>query len=385
METLKLTKIDHATEIGSNFAVMSEKLRIKLSKLKAISYAWLAMAVIFALVEHFTLTSTYSLGVTEGYTFQTNLLFHLASTVIAISLGATFLVFFLEDRCRERPYWFGIMLIVIVYITVVSIITFLLGLVLVPLNTGILADDPAFGEAYRAYLFDTVHIKNILSWSVVVGFTQLLLQINDKFGHGVLWNLIRGKYHDAREEERIFMFLDLKSSTATAEKLGNRLYHDFLRDYFADITNAILYNKGQIYQYVGDEVVITWLKEDGIADYHCLKCYFDIKTSIEKRRTKYEEKYGFIPEFKAGLHTGKVIAGEIGIIKRDITYSGDVLNTAARIQSKCNELGVSILASESLFKLFSGDMPFRKKSLGEIELRGKSLKVPLSTFLMPQA
>lgn len=382
METLKLIQINSHLETSANFAVMSEKLRIKLSKLRAISYAWLAMAVIFAFVEHFTLNSAYSLGVADGYSFQHNLLFHLASTVIAISLGATFLVFFLEERCRERPYWFGIMLIVLVYITVVSIITLLMGLVLVPLNTGILANDEAFGAAYRAYLLDSAHLKNMLSWSVVVGFTQLLLQINDKFGHGILWNLIRGKYHDAREEERIFMFLDLKSSTATAEKLGNRLYHDFLRDYFSDITNAILYNKGQIYQYVGDEVVITWLKRDGVADYHCLKCYFDIRNSIEKHRAKYEQKYGFIPEFKAGLHSGKVIAGEVGIIKRDITYSGDVLNTAARIQSKCNELGVPILASESLFQLFSGDMPFTKRSLGEIELRGKALKVPLSTFAL---
>lgn len=382
METLKLTDVNYSLEIRPNFAVMSEKLRIKLSKMKAISYAWLFMAVVFAVVEHFTLTSTYSLGVTNSYNFQTNLLFHLASTVIAITFGATFLVFVLEERCRERPYWVGILMIAVVYVTVVSIITLLMGLVLVPLNTGILANDEAFGQAYRAYLFDTVHLKNILSWSIVVCFTQLLLQINDKFGHGVLWNLIRGKYHDAQEEERIFMFLDLKSSTATAEKLGNRLYHDFLRDYFADITNAILYNKGQIYQYVGDEVVITWLKDDGVADYHCLKCYFDIKSSIEKQRAKYEEKYGFIPEFKAGLHTGKVIAGEVGIIKRDITYSGDVLNTASRIQSKCNELGVTILASESLLKLFSSDMPFRKRSLGEIELRGKALKVSLSTFTM---
>lgn len=382
METLKLTDVNYSSEMRSNFAVMSEKLRIKLSKMKAISYAWLFMAVVFAVVEHFTLTSTYSLGVTNNYAFQTNLLFHLASTVIAITFGATFLVFVLEERCRERPYWVGILMIAVVYVTVVSIITLLMGLVLVPLNTGILANDEAFGQAYRTYLFDTVHLKNILSWSIVVCFTQLLLQINDKFGHGVLWNLIRGKYHDAREEERIFMFLDLKSSTATAEKLGNRLYHDFLRDYFADITNAILYNKGQIYQYVGDEVVITWLKDDGVADYHCLKCYFDIKRSIEKQRAKYEEKYGFIPEFKAGLHTGKVIAGEVGIIKRDITYSGDVLNTAARIQSKCNELGVTILASESLLKLFSADMPFRKRSLGEIELRGKALKVSLSTFAL---
>lgn len=367
-------------ERSRNFGDMSEKLRIKLSKLKAVSWAWLSMAVVFALVEHFTLNSTYSLGTADSYSFQNNLLFHLASTVIALTLGATFLVFYVHEKFMDRPYWHGIIAVVVWYITVVTIITLILGLVLVPVNTGVLVSDEQFGTYYRTYLLDLVHLKNILSWSVVVGFTQLLLQVSDKFGHGVLWNLIMGRYHEAREEDRIFMFLDLKSSTATAEKLGNRLYHDFLRDYFSDITNAILYNKGQIYQYVGDEVVITWRKEDGVADFHCLKCYFDIKNSIEKRRAKYEAKYGFIPEFKAGLHSGKVIAGEVGIIKRDITYSGDVLNTAARIQAKCNEFNVPILASKALFDLFPVDLPFVKKPIGEIELRGKSLKVDLSTF-----
>ena len=367
---------------SANFDEVSEKLRIKISKLKSIAVAWTFMAIVFAVVEHFTLTSDFSLGTTNSYSFKVNLLFHLGATSIAIGLGASFLVFVIHERFRERPYWWGILAVVSWYITVVAIITLIMGLVLVPLNTGVLMSDEAFGSAYRAYLLDTVHLKNMLSWSVVVGFTQLLLQINDKFGHGVLWSLIRGRYHRAREEDRIFMFLDLKSSTTTAEKLGNRLYHDFLRDYFSDITNAILYNKGQIYQYVGDEVVITWRKEEGIADNHCLKCYFDIKKSIEKKRAKYENKYGFIPEFKAGLHTGKVIAGEVGIIKRDITYSGDVLNTAARIQSKCNEFGVPILASKALMDLFPENLPIKRKSIGEIELRGKSLKVMLSTFAL---
>ena len=300
-------------------------------------------------------------------------------------MGATFLVFVVNERFRDRPYWWGILVVIGWYIVVVSIITLVLGLILVPMNTGIPLADAKFGGAYLAYLQDPVHLKNMISWSVVVGFTSLLLQVNDKFGHGVLWNLIKGRYHRAREEDRIFMFLDLKSSTATAEKLGNHLYHDFLHDYFSDITNAILYNKGQIYQYVGDEVVITWRKEDGITDFHCLHCYFDIRNSIEKRRAKYEEKYGLIPEFKAGLHSGKVIAGEVGIIKRDITYSGDVLNTAARIQAKCNEFGVPILASKALMDLFPTELPFVRKAIGEIELRGKSLKVTLSTFGLKSA
>ena len=348
--------------------------------MKAIALAWLGMALIFAVVEYFILTSSYSTGATDNYNFFTNVLFHIASTLIAIVLGGTFMVFYLDEKFRERPYWQGVMAIVVVYITVVSLITFILGLIFVPMNTGIGLNNEAFLPLYKEFIMDTAHLKNLISWSVVVGFTQLLLQMNDKFGHGVLWSLIRGKYHAAREEDRIFMFLDLKSSTAAAERLGNRLYHDFLRDYFSDMTNAILYNKGQIYQYVGDEVVITWRKTEGLADFHCLKCYFDIRNAIEKKRAKYEEKYGFLPEFKAGLHAGKVIAGEVGIIKRDITYSGDVLNTAARIQSKCNEFGVSVLASKTLLDLFPNDIPFLSKSLGEIELRGKTSGVALSTF-----
>ncbi|OEK00894.1 hypothetical protein BFP97_04935 [Roseivirga sp. 4D4] len=359
---------------------MNEKLRIKWSKMRVITIAWISVAIVFALVDHWTINSSFSIGTSELYSFSSNLTFHILSTVIAITIGASFLVFYLHDRLIDRPYWQGILTIVIVYITVVTFITLVFGLILVPINSSISIGEEGFRDAYQDYLLDSIHLRNIMLWSIVVGSTQLLLQINDKFGHGLLGKLILGKYHKAREEDRIFMFLDLKSSTATAEKLGNKLYHEFLRDYFSDMTNAIIFNRGKIYQYVGDEVVITWTKQEGISNYNCLKCYFDIKESIEERKEKYIQKYGFLPEFKAGLHTGKVIAGEIGIIKRDITYSGDVLNTAARIQSKCNEHNVYLLASEKLFELFPKGIPFKKKSIGEIELRGKSLKVALSTF-----
>ena len=53
------------------------------------------------------------------------------------------------------------------------------------------------------------------------------------------------------------MFVDLISSTAIAEALGNKKYHSLLRDFYADMTNPIIYNKGEIYQYVGDEIVIS--------------------------------------------------------------------------------------------------------------------------------
>ena len=96
----------------------------------------------------------------------------------------------------------------------------------------------------------------------------------------------------------------------------------------------------------------------------------------------YRENYdGIVPEFKAGLHFGFVMVGEIGIVKRDIAYSGDVLNTAARIQSKCNELGVNILISKNLLAGL-GSLPnaFNPREIGEIDLRGKQHSLMLYTL-----
>ncbi len=58
--------------------------------------------------------------------------------------------------------------------------------------------------------------------------------------------------------------------------------------------------------------------------------FFSMKAAITKQTRKYNEKFGLLPEFKAGFHIGKVITGEIGVIKKDIIFTDDVLNTSAR-------------------------------------------------------
>lgn len=72
------------------------------------------------------------------------------------------------------------------------------------------------------------------------------------------------------------------------------------------------------------------------------------------------------------------MAGEIGVVKRDIVFSGDVLNTAARIQSKCNEPGEDILVSKFLLDVLQTDgTDYRPKAMGSIPLRGKEESVAL--------
>jgi adenylate cyclase len=176
------------------------------------------------------------------------------------------------------------------------------------------------------------------------------------------------------------MFLDLNSSTTIAEKLGDETYHAFLKDFFADITNPILDNKGEIYQYVGDEVVVAWKYADGIENSQCVRCFFDIKLHIGKMKEKYFNKYGIVPSFKAGIHCGTVVAGEVGIIKRDITYSGNVLNTTSRIQSMCKEFQEEIIASTDLLKELRLTNQYSVQALGSIKLRGKQNEISLSTL-----
>lgn len=359
---------------------MNVKLRIKLSKWVAIIVLWLCVGVWITFYDHITLMSDIAQGPAPHYSFSFQLIFNLSSAFFAALLGGAFLVFYVEERFREKSYGFMIMTVAASFVVIIALITALSGLILVSARTIYPLSASKGMDAFMNYVLDPIHLKNVLVWAVVVSLTQFFLQVNSKFGQGVLLNFIKGKYRRPQIEERIFMFVDLKSSTTIAEALGNERYHRLLKDFFRDITNPVLYNRGQIYQYVGDEVVVSWPLKAGIEDHHCLNCYFDMRAAVQENAASYQARYGLVPEFKAGLHFGTVTAGEIGVIKRDITYSGDVLNTAARIQSKCNELGVFILASRDLTNLLGPLDKFETKSLGYISLRGKEEELELCTI-----
>ncbi len=210
--------------------------------------------------------------------------------------------------------------------------------------------------------------------SVLLNF---LRQVNRLLGQNALAIYFTGRYHKPREEERIFMFLDMKSSTTIAEQLGNIRFHELLNDFFFDVTDPIVDSKGSIYQYVGDEIVVTWKMDRGLTDANCIRCFFNALDKIESAGDMYREKYGFVPEFKAGLHYGKVIIGEIGDVKKEIAFHGDPVNTTARIQAECNAYGVRILVSGDLVARLPKGNGFVVENRGGIVLRGKQQEVEL--------
>lgn len=359
---------------------MSIRTQIKIKQLAVITVAWMVVGLLMSIYDHLVLLTNNSQGLSADYSFALSLSMNLTSAIIGSMLGGSLLVFYVNVKYLDKPYGYTLLFVATAFIIVILIIIVVIGMISIPIKTGKPFTDEVSREALKTFLMDSSRAKNTMIWSIVVLLTQLLLQINTKFGQGTLGNIISGKYHTPKEENKIFMFLDLDSSTTIAEQLGDEKYHELLKDFFADITNPILDNKGEIYQYVGDEVVVAWNYQIGIKNNQCIRCFFDIKHQIQRNKEKYLKRYGLIPNFKGGIHCGKVVAGEVGIIKREITYSGDVLNTTSRILSMCKNFGAEIITSSNLFTDLKLDDSYAMTPLGSIKLRGKEKEVTLSAI-----
>ncbi len=212
-------------------------------------------------------------------------------------------------------------------------------------------------------------------------FLVLLRQVNLQIGEGNLRRLVTGRFYTPREEERIFMFLDLKSSTTLAETLGHIRYSMMIQDCYDDL-GVVSENDAQIYQYVGDGVVLTWYTGSGLANNNCVRAYFGFLRRLASRSSYYMEKYGTQPGFTAGVHAGAVVVTEVGRHKREIAYHGDVLNTAARIQGKCKDFNRDLLITASLRRLLGPD-EYTYEAIGELDLRGKHEPVSIVSVTAP--
>ncbi len=282
--------------------------------------------------------------------------------------------FFLKDAFRKMPIWLSTILRM-----TLTFLLFLLVSVILLLAYWLFRYD---GEK-NFIQFETEFVqKVILSSSFLMGMIDLgvlsfisilLLEISDKYGPGGLRNLIRGRYHKPRKENRIFLFLDINESTTIAERIGHEKYFNMLHDFFADITEPILTNWGHIYQYVGDEVVLCW-KNTPKNKLRCLKFVRQAVLTFKRKEKYYLKEYGVAPTFKAGIHAGDVTAGYIGIIKKDLVFSGDTLNTTARIRSKCHELKHSFIVSIDFLHGFDVPPTYHITEIGEMEFKGRKEK-----------
>lgn len=340
-----------------------------------IEMLWTILAWVFAIDLFFIVRFAFNPGATNplnpGVAIDTFSLF-LNFTRSAIILGiANSLLDLVFDRRVFRAMSYGRLILI-------KSGSYVLLFIFVILFVNIISSISYYGYLDLDLWFKNISGQLLLVFLVILPYILLVSflinltkQIDLKFGPGNLKNLLLGRFHHPRQDHRIFMFLDMKSSTTIAEKLGHIQISRLIQDCFTDLSIVRDY-KAEIYQYVGDEAVLSWSLENGLENSNCIKAYFAFQNLLERRGENYKKKYGLIPFFKAGLNVGDVTLAEVGQIKREIAFHGDTLNTAARIEGMCNEYNKNLLLSQSLKDMLKDQEDFQIDEVGEFLLRGKT-------------
>ena len=316
--------------------------------------------------------------ISKPFNYSISLIVALIVTIFPSTAIASFEILYFNKLLRRRP--FGITLIFKTGFYLISIFIFSSIAILTSysLNHGKSVFHTDVVDFFITYLSSPGLIMMMVFWGLVVMSGLFIIHINDYFGKGVLVNFLLGRYHSPKEEVRVFMFMDLKSSTSYAEEYGHIKYSHLIQDCFYDLTDIVYERCAKVYQYVGDEVILTWKIDKGIQNNNCIQTFFDFERAIKKKKEYYINNYGLVPEFKAGLHYGDVIITEIGGAKEEIAYHGDTVNTAARIQSVCSEREKKLIVSAELLSILSDnelDKKYYIKSEGITHLKGKKFAI----------
>jgi adenylate cyclase len=237
---------------------------------------------------------------------------------------------------RKLAVWLLILFKTAFYVLIINIWLIAINAFYIYINGTIYA----FGE----YL-ENSYLPNLLFSFVVAIFMVTAIQVSKLHRKNELFYFLFGKYHKPGRENIMILFADLKGSTTLAESMGDVKYANFLKDYYADISEPIFECKGGVYQYVGDEIVIYWQTGTPEKNQRSVLCQELIRSKITERESYYQKNYGSVPQFRASLHSGSVVMTWVGEMKRELLFIGDVLNTCSRMQEICKRIGKDFLIS----------------------------------------
>jgi adenylate cyclase len=268
---------------------------------------------------------------------------------------------------RRWPLWVFLLAKLALYVTVI-VVSIQLGRLLVhPINP-------------RSFDFDKRFFEILLYASTMSLIAIAVVEVGWLVGFRELRRLLTGRYIRPRQERRVFLMVDMKSSTAAAERLGDLQFHQLLDMFFRNIADAAYDHRAEIHKYVGDEVILSWPEPSAVEGARCALCPFGIARRIERSADRYVRHFGFVPAFRAALHVGDIVAGEMGAMIREIAFVGDTLNTTARLVDVARDTGHDIIVSGDLADLLYLPAGLAIVPLEAARLHGKVRPLPVAAL-----
>lgn len=184
-----------------------------------------------------------------------------------------------------------------------------------------------------------LHKGTLIAAATTAVLLNVVLTVGRLIGPKTLFLILSGRYHRPRREERLVAFVDLRGATTIAEGLGDIVFQRFLVDLFRIIEVTALETGGEIYDYVGDQAMITWPvpRDPGARGVEPLRWIADLGRALGAMRPTFEARYDHAPDIRIGMHLGSVVMGEVGIFRTKLACLGDTVNTAARVEELAHE------------------------------------------------
>lgn len=181
------------------------------------------------------------------------------------------------------------------------------------------------------------------------------------------------------------IFTDIRGFTTISENSDPQLILQLLNDYFETMAQIIYKNNGNLNKFIGDGLMIIFgvplssstPETDAI---NAVKCAVEMIQEVKKLNNQWKEKYNGIDiNIGVGIHTGEIIAGNIGSTKR-LEYSaiGDTVNLSARLEGVNKDFNTNLILSESTYNLVKSS--FNTKPLGHVKVKGRVQEVEIYTI-----
>ena len=181
---------------------------------------------------------------------------------------------------------------------------------------------------------------------------------------------------EGQAQEVTVLFADLRDFTPWVEATSPREVVRDLNAYFTEMDRAIREHRGLVLQFIGDEIEAAF----GAPVAYPTHAEMAVRAALEMRRrlaawNDERARAGQVPlRHGIGIHTGSVLAGNIGSSERhSYALVGDPVNLASRIQNLNKELGSDILVSGDTRRRLDGR--FELLPLPAVRVKGKSLEV----------
>ena len=168
------------------------------------------------------------------------------------------------------------------------------------------------------------------------------------------------------------LFSDIRSFTTISERMNAQELVSLLNEYFTEMVAIIIAEDGVVDKYIGDAIMAVFgapvpKPDDAV---RAVRAAVRMRAGLATLNERLVARGLPALQTGIGIHTGDVVAGNIGSEARmEYTVIGDAVNLASRLESSTKELGAPVLISEDTYLLVQER--FETRPIRQITVKGR--------------